>query len=497
MNPTAHRDPRAVITFLLLLVGYFSLHIVLRVGLSGSLDLDEAEQVMLSQWLLPGYTEQPPLYTWMQYGLFQIFGRTVFAVSLLKNLLLLFTYIFVFLAARLTLHNDRTAVLAAISLLLIPQIGWESQRDMTHTTLVVCAAAATVWQVLMLLRDQHPFRYILLGLTIGVGILAKSNYLLFLAVFLIATATVAEGRKALFTPKVLLLPIVALIFASPYLIWLADNWSVLFTTAKKFKQGRDFFYLLGPLSLIRAAFLFLAPLLLLFLAVHPKAIIPRAGNDRPQEQRLIIQYFKLLFPALLMIVLLLKVTYVKDRWLQPLLFPIPLLLFSLVPAAELAAKRGQRIFFTVAGIAALAIYLAFTLRVAGAGKMDRYCRLNIPFAAMAADLAQLGFQNGVIFSENLLMAGNFSLNLPQSTALIPEYGFGRYASPGTKAAIVWLADKRTAPPEKLTHYFQTRYGIDLNTAQISSFEHPKLYGPRSLSRLAVILTDLPQSPATD
>jgi len=130
--------------FLLLLSAYFSLHILLRVLVSDSLDYDEAEQALLSQWLLPGYTEQPPLYTWVQYFLFELFGKSVFAVSLLKNGLLFLTYLFVYLSGEKLLKDTRAAILATSSLLLIPQIAWESQRDMTHTTLVVFAAAGPV-----------------------------------------------------------------------------------------------------------------------------------------------------------------------------------------------------------------------------------------------------------------------------------------------------------------------------------------------------------------
>jgi len=122
--------------FLFLLIGYFSLHILLRVLISDSLDYDEAEQALLGQWLLPGYTEQPPLYTWIQYFLFKVFGKNVFAISLLKNALLFLTYLFVYLSAARLLKDTRAAILTASSLLLIPQIAWESQRDMTLVVLV-------------------------------------------------------------------------------------------------------------------------------------------------------------------------------------------------------------------------------------------------------------------------------------------------------------------------------------------------------------------------
>ena len=72
----------------LLLAFYFAAHTVVRTALSTSLDYDESEQVFLSQFLLLGYNSQPPLYTWIQKGLFELFGYSVLHLALLKNLFL-------------------------------------------------------------------------------------------------------------------------------------------------------------------------------------------------------------------------------------------------------------------------------------------------------------------------------------------------------------------------------------------------------------------------
>ena len=85
---------------LCLLAAYFLLHIAVRIATSDSLELDEAEQLVLGQALSWGYGTKPPLYSWLQLGFFQIFGERVLALSTLKNLLLFCTYLCTFLAAR-------------------------------------------------------------------------------------------------------------------------------------------------------------------------------------------------------------------------------------------------------------------------------------------------------------------------------------------------------------------------------------------------------------
>ncbi|SHO46903.1 ArnT family glycosyltransferase [Desulfopila aestuarii] len=490
MTRATENQKRQAFIFLIILALYFGLHIVLRVVISNSLDYDEAEQAMLAQWLLPGYTEQPPLYTWLQHGLFQLIGRNVLAVSVLKNLLLFLTYFFVFLAAQIILKNNRSAILATASILLIPQIGWESQRDMTHTLLVVCASSAALWQGLKLLQRNSWLQYIFLGIIFSVGILAKTNFLLFAAILSITLATFPEGRKVVFSRKSLLTLAVTLLLTSPYLVWMYNHQEILFSTTHKFKQGREQFYLLGPLSLVRSSFLFLAPLLVIFLAIFPTIFQNRRKDIHDFHQRFIGRYIIIVFITVLLTVLLFQVTYVKDRWLQPLLFAFPIFLFSRLAETELTTRRFK-MYSTIVGTAALTIYLAFTLRAVAAEKMDKFCRLNYPISSFANDIARSGFTHGLIVSDDRFLAGNFSFAFPDSTAIIPGYNFEKNGATPTKAAIIWLANRTKQPPKELTTFFLEKYNLDLTTSQAQYFEHPYLYATKSTITLGALIFDLP------
>ena len=56
-------------------------------------------------------------------------------------------------------------------MLLLPQIGWESQRDLTHSVLVTGMASMTLWLALTMLERKPGCRhYLLLGLLIGTAL---------------------------------------------------------------------------------------------------------------------------------------------------------------------------------------------------------------------------------------------------------------------------------------------------------------------------------------
>ena len=473
--------------FLLLLGAYFSLHIILRVLISDSLDYDEAEQALLGQWLLPGYTEQPPLYSWIQYSLFYLFGRNVFAVSILKNGLLFLTYVFVFFSSREILKDTRAAILATCSLLLIPQIAWESQRDMTHTTLVVCAAAATLWRALRLVKQQNLINYSLFGLTLAIGFLGKANFALFVATLLLTLSTFAEGRKVLFSPKIVLSIMIMAVLTGSYFLWMFNNPDIVFSTTGKFKRGIENYQLKGIISLFSNGLLFLTPMWLIFLLVFPKGFGRNQNQEMSFHHTFIKRYILTLFIILLAVVLVFKVSYVKDRWLQPLLFAAPIFFFSRLDALRISQKQFG-LFLRIISVTAIAVYIAFTVRVVGASYTHHFCRMNYPFTAFAGDLRQTGFSDGLIISDNRFLAGNMRLKFPGSTALIPGYKFeSRTNQQGfSTAAVVWKADRSPAMPEELISFLIQTYNIVPADYPVSYFQHRYKYGRTETVKIAVM-----------
>jgi hypothetical protein len=57
-----------------LLPAYLALHVGIRLLAPGAAEHDEAEPLVLSQVLALGYGLHPPLYTWLQHGVFAALG---------------------------------------------------------------------------------------------------------------------------------------------------------------------------------------------------------------------------------------------------------------------------------------------------------------------------------------------------------------------------------------------------------------------------------------
>ena len=65
----------------LLIFAYIVIHFLIRILFSQTLQVDDAEQIRLSQALLLGYSlPQPPLYSWLSWGMFQTFGAGLLTI---------------------------------------------------------------------------------------------------------------------------------------------------------------------------------------------------------------------------------------------------------------------------------------------------------------------------------------------------------------------------------------------------------------------------------
>src|SRR4051812_40032321 len=91
---------RAGALLLGLMAIYFVAHVITRTLVSSNLQREGAEQLVVTQQGKGGYGSQPPLYAWVQKGLFAVLGPGVFALSLMKNVVLWSAYAFVYLAGR-------------------------------------------------------------------------------------------------------------------------------------------------------------------------------------------------------------------------------------------------------------------------------------------------------------------------------------------------------------------------------------------------------------
>ena len=203
-----------------ILIIYYLLHVLIRTSLGAPLTPDEAEIFDLAQSFQWTYDEMMPLYPWLQFLFFKIFGPTVLALALLKNLILLTTCI---LVNRLVwrVAGPHWAWIATLSLAFLPQIIWKSQHSMTDAVLATCLAVALAYVVVVLRQRPSATKYAALGIVCGLGLITT-----FVFAWVIVAAAIAAFSSAAFRP-ILVNRSVAISIALAVIICVTPAWNAM------------------------------------------------------------------------------------------------------------------------------------------------------------------------------------------------------------------------------------------------------------------------------
>lgn len=473
---------------LLGLAVYFLVSVLLRITVSSTADMDETEHLVSTQVLRLGYGSQLPLYVWLQHLFFTLFGVNLFALSILKYTLLFSTYACVLKIARRTLNDSMGTALATLSLFLIPQLVWESYRTLANTVLATFLAALTLLLILKLREKSSMTNYLLLGTAAGFGMLSKYNYAIFLIAVIAAGITTTGFRKTLLAGRSILSLMVMLVIAAPPYAWIAVNLEKATASTKKLQAlgGGTLLhdYLFGFGSLIAAAVGYFWPALIVYGALFFLSRPLRTTAPDESIHLLLTRTLMAAFAVCSALVLFFRVTYFKERWLQPLLFFLPVyFVYYLSPRIDRKRFKG---LLAATVVPALLAMLAFSGSVLLASKTGTATRLSPPYRSMAAHILHDGFEGGTIITDNHRIGGNFRLFFKGSSVLVP----GMMEVPVTAtdpALLLWNADRSDLPPEQLASYAEELLEMKLDKTRTRYVEKPLLYWEEKTMRLGYVI----------
>jgi 4-amino-4-deoxy-L-arabinose transferase-like glycosyltransferase len=350
-----------------LMLGWFGAQVALRVLVSDSLELDEAEQTLAARTLALGYGAQPPLYTWLQHAFFRVLGVSVFALALAKNLMLFAAWTLTLLAAR-RLMPPRAAWLGTLSMLWLVSLSWDAQRDLTHTALATTTAAAVVYAFVRVAQRPGVAEYAALGLALGLSVLAKYNNVAFAALLAGTALVVPELRRRVVDARLAWAILVAALVVAPHALWLIGHWH-LASAGTMSKMGVDpdhafaSGWLVGGGSALLALVGFVTPFWIAVLAFFGRRAWSAPADPAPRR---VVRAYLLLFVALLVVLVVAGgVTHFKARWFVPGLFVLPAMFFAVRPTLAEGRRAGAYRCATLAFGALIFVLLAAKAPVQG------------------------------------------------------------------------------------------------------------------------------------
>ncbi|MEZ5896914.1 MAG: glycosyltransferase family 39 protein [Parvularculaceae bacterium] len=446
---------RGVAVFFIL---YGVVNAVITRAAGPALALDDVKLNVLTQSWRGGYLpENPPLFEWMLIAVQGLAGPALASFLIVKYAFLTLTGVFTFLAARAIMDDARWAGLTALSLLLIYQIGSNYHQAFTHSTALIMAAALFWFALVNVIRTRTIPAYALLGLAVGLGVLAKYSFLASAGLGLVACLTTLQGRRALAAPGAVLSLAIAAAICAPHVFWLmADNTAVAQEAGARLAgSGAPHWRraLAGLPAAVWAVIAFFLPLALVLAAAFPGLVSQlRADPETEDCGAALVQRATLLGAgALIAAVVIFGIDNMQERYAIAFMYPglFWLMLAARRAASERAITRYAAI--VVAVVAAMASLRVIEAVVAGPPFCDQ-CRQWVPYENLGRTVSQLDIDGATLVGFEDHTAGNLRRLFPSTRVLsahMPFYTPQGWAD-GDKCYFIWSDQLGPPAPEHVT-----------------------------------------------
>lgn len=442
--------------FLILLLSYFAIHFIIRLSISTTLNHDESEQVMFTQELRWGYGSQPPLFTWLAWGTFQIFGMSIATLTMLRWVVLGTTYLFVYLSGRIVLGDSARAAIASFSLLMIPSFTWQFIRDQSHTPLACALSAATFYVLLRALPRRSCANYLWLGFVVGLGLLSKYNFVFVVVSFVLASCTFSQGRRLLFNWRILISIALAGVMVLPHFFWMLDHLEPIreflgrkMGSAVELSPGVKF--LQAMTSLGGNLVLMLGCMVTFYFWVFPKSLLSRPADQDNYSLPRTLLYRALLcmLGVLLALPLITKQKQFATHWLAPFFYLMTLAICSRIPKPDLKSRRFQ---ITIATL--LLTVLGYS--IAHACMITKYRGRDELYHQQAKQIGDRIQSADIVLIDEDVTGANLRLLYPNARYVNFHYDeFEKLSLAGKRVLVIW--DASLYPdPHWMYHYFQER-----------------------------------------
>ncbi|MBL6969269.1 MAG: glycosyltransferase family 39 protein [Gammaproteobacteria bacterium] len=312
--------------------------------------------------------------------MFQLFGTGLLALTLLKYLLIGLTFWFTWLSTGYLFQHQQSRWLAVSAFLLMPSFAWHMHQGFTHTLLLGLAIATTLHALLRLQQSYQIKDYLYLGIALGIGIMAKYSFLLFMVPLLLSALSIQALRRQLLQTQILFTLIAVLVITAPHLYWLSQHYLEVFPIIDqklRVTAGNSLLERFQSLWLfLTSALAFVTPWLLLFILLSGKQLFA-PSNSTPATQ-LLSRFYLILLAIVILLSLFFTMPHFKVRWFHPLMMLFPLWWLTQIESdAPLnTIKTGW-----IIGITATFTLLIITIRLLQATigpELGHYGRLNRP-----------------------------------------------------------------------------------------------------------------------
>lgn len=431
---------------------YLGLHFLIRIGFSQTMQVDDAEQIHHAQQLALGYPiPQPPLYSWISWGLFQLIGTGLLALTLLKYALIALTFWLTWVVSGYLFTHTQTRWLATFAYLLMPSFAWHMHQGFTHTILLGFAIILTLHALLRFHRTSSNLDILYLGSAIGIGLMAKYSFLLFIILLFLSAITIDSFRRPLLSRRTLLLFIPLLLITLPHLSWLlAHHQEVFGAIDGKLKITHENLIIERIDSLLQfalAATAFVTPLSILYLFIAGKRILPQQKQHQTAPHQLLNRFYLLLIAITVLLALFISMPHFKVRWFHPLMMIFPLWMLSCMERDTPFSVNKIRWIVGTTLLFTLLILAIRLMQVTIGPELGKYGRLNRPIVESLQQIPQQHIEGATFVTNDHFLVAHLLAHYLEQPIIFGKQQFRSETINESKHCLyLWDDDTPPSPP---------------------------------------------------
>jgi len=427
---------------------YILIHLLVRISFSQILQVDDSEQIDHAQNLLLGYPiPQPPMYSWLSWIMFKIFGTGLLALTLLKYTIISLTFWFTWLVSGQLFQHIQTRYIATFSYLLIPSFAWHMHQGFTHTILLGFGIILSLHALLSIKNNPSAKNYIYLGLSLGIGLMAKYSFLLFMVPLLISAVTVAPFRKIIINQKILLSIGVFILVIGPHAYWLTQHFQEIFLSIdQKLNVTSDnllFDRIKSVGQFTGAAIAFVVPFLLIFIINSWRKIFNIDKQASKDDSTLLLnRFYLIILVSVILLSIFVSMPHFKVRWFHPLMMIFPLWILARIERKTLLSKSIMRWFASITAIFTVLILSVRIAQMTIGPELGNYGRLNRPIIETFVKLPTSLIQDSIIKTEDGFIGSHLLSHYQKHNIIIESRNF-RKEHYENSTQCLWLWDDDT------------------------------------------------------
>jgi hypothetical protein len=447
--------------------------------------VDDSEQLMYMHYLWAGYGgSQPPLYTWLARLVAGVVGTNIFALKVVKYLLIGVALASAFIAVRRLGYSSRAGAAAMFGLLLFPQMVWEMQHALTHSIAAFCFSVVLFLALVELVQRRSLTAYVLFGVAIAAALLSKYNNVIFLAALVLSTLSLRETRGVILNRQFLISMAVAALLCLPTLYWSLTHTDQVLSHAGGFGMARESGVILNAFSGVWGLGKAMLNFALLPAGIFAAAFLIGRNRPAPAQQpapwteKLVWRTIGFALGMTVVLVLASGATQFRDRWMLPILVLLPVALALRMDARGDRGRKWQEIIvFVGATLAILVLPLTWYTHLYGGDSRGSIVRVD--YNSLYSQLTANGPIRTTVSSWHWL--GNLRLVDPDLVVLDGELpNFGQLLK---EPAVFVTADDRVGVETILKLLDQAGYAADGPPQQLAV---PMLFGSDPPTRTVTV-----------